>query len=434
MTNREIGERNARYIPGGYSSQARRLKDPVAFVSAKGARVTDAEGRTYTDHNSAFGAIILGHCHDEHLRRVAELSRGIDQIGLGMTTLEGDLGELVCANVPSAERVNFCSSGTEATFHAVRLARAATGRRSIVKFQGAYHGWHDYVAVNFVTPRADLGKIVPFSAGTLDLATEATLVLPFNDVARFQALMQERGHEIAAVIIEPVMHNVGGFAANDAFLRVLREETARRGTVLIFDEIITGFRHALGGYQSLCGVTPDLTTFGKAIANGFPLAGVCGRESIMRRLGPMPPGESVFFGGTYNAFPPSVASGIATISLLKELDGYTRLFALGERMRRGLEGAIDRTGIRARVAGFGSIWMLHFIGADPQSYEELVLQDADLDVAFRAMMFDRGFLLAPQALRRMTLNLAHTEADVDATIAAAEEVLAELARPALKSA
>jgi len=428
MKNQQIGERNARYIPGGYSSQARRLKDPIAFVSAKGSRVTDAEGRTFTDHNSAFGAIILGHCHDEHMRRVAELSRGIDQIGLGMTTLEGDLAELVCTHVPSAERVNFCCSGTEATFHAIRLARAATGRRYIVKFQGAYHGWHDYVAVNFVTPRADLGKITPFSAGTLDLATEATLVLTFNDVAGFKALMRERGHEIAAVIIEPVMHNVGGFAANDAFLKTLREESSRSGTVLIFDEIITGFRHALGGYQSLCGITPDLTTFGKAIANGYPLAGVCGREDIMRRLGPMPTGEGVFFGGTYNAFPPSVAAGIATISLLKELDGYTRLFALGDRMRHGLAGAIERTGIQARVAGFGSIWMLHFIERDPHSYEELVIQDADLDMRFRAMMLDRGHLLAPQALRRMTLNLAHTEADIDATVAAAEEVLSELVR------
>lgn len=430
MKNEQIGERNARYIPGGYSSQARRLKKPVAFVSAKGARVTDADGRSFTDHNSAFGAIILGHCHDEHLRRVADLSRGIDQIGLGMTTLEGDLAELVCTHVPSAEQVNFCCSGTEATFHAVRLARAATGRRYILKFQGAYHGWHDYLAVNFVTPRADLGKIIPFSAGTLDLATEATLVLPFNDVGRLKALMQERGHEIAAVIVEPIMHNVSAFAASSAFLKALRDETARSGTVLIFDEIITGFRHALGGYQSLCGVTPDLTTFGKAIANGYPLAGVCGREDIMRRLGPMPPGEGVFFGGTYNAFPPSVASGIATIALLKEMDGYTRLFSLGDRMRRGLAGAIERTGIRARVTGYGSIWMLHFLGSDPQSYEDLVIQDADLDMAFRAMMFDRGFLLAPQALRRMTLNLAHTESDVDATVTAAEEVLFELARRA----
>ena len=148
----------------------------------------------------------------------------------------------------------------------------------------------------------------------------------------------------------------------------------------------------------------------------------------MRRLGPMPTGEGVFFGGTYNAFPPSVAAGIATISLLKELDGYTRLFALGDRMRHGLAGAIERTGVQARVAGFGSIWMLHFIERDPHSYEELVIQDADLDMRFRAMMLDRGHLLAPQALRRMTLNLAHTEADIDATVAAAEEVLSELVR------
>ena len=256
MKNQQIGERNARYIPGGYSSQARRLKDPIAFVSAKGAHVTDVEGRTFIDHNSAFGAIILGHNHDEHMRRVAELSRGIDQIGLGMTVLEGDLAELVCTHVPSAERVNFCCSGTEATFHAIRLARAATGRRYLREVSGRLSRLARLRRRQFRDAACRSRQDHSVQRRHPRSRHRGHLVLTFNDVAAFKALMQQRGHEIAAVIVEPVMHNVGGFAANDAFLKTLREETTRSGTVLIFDEIITGFRHALGGYQSLCGITP----------------------------------------------------------------------------------------------------------------------------------------------------------------------------------
>lgn len=422
----QIAARNAAVIPGGTASGARLVERPLVIRSASGADLIDEEGRRYIDLNCAFGATLLGHCDAEHRERVAELSRDIDLVGIGTTALEGELAERLTTLIPCAEMVAFCCSGTEATYHALRLARAATGRRLLVKFQGAYHGWHDYVATNYMSSRDHLGAPDPISAGILPESVAATLILPFNDVERLEALFAERGDEIAAVIVEPVMHNVGSIRAEPAFLQALRGVTEAAGSVLVFDEIITGFRHALGGYQSICGVTPDLATFGKAIGNGYPISLIAGRASLMRRFGPRAAGGDVLLGGTFNAHPQGVAAGIATIERMARPGAYERLFDLGERLRAGFEQAAIRTGAPMTVAGYGSVISPAFVTGPVRRYEDLVDFDAGLDLAFRSGLLDEGIACSSIPLRRFTISLAHDEARIDAAVAAAEAVLTRL--------
>lgn len=425
VTNETLAGRAAALMPGGVGSSARVLHRPFVFTRAKGAELTDADGRTYVDLNCAFGAIVLGHGDAAQLARALELASGLGLVGLGTTPIEMDLAELVVRHLPSAERVVFCCSGSEATYHALRLARGRTGRPRIAKFQGAYHGWHDYVAMNFMTPPDAIGTYDPFSAGIPPGVGESTLVLPFNDTDRVEALLRSEAASLAAVIVEPIMHNTGSFAGRPDFLAMLRRVTAELGIVLIFDEVISGFRHGLGGYQAICGVTPDLTTFGKAIANGFPIAGVAGRKDLMDGFRAKPHG-TVMFGGTYNATPLSCAAAIACIERLSRPGAHDRLYALGARFRDGVQAAIDALGVPAQVAGHGSISILHFMRGPMGSYEDIAVNRRDLDVAFRVAMIERGFMMSTTPFRRLHLTLAHTEAQIDAAVAAAAQALADL--------
>ena len=252
----ELSERAQRVIPGGVSSSLRFLDPPRVFTRARGSRIWDADGREYIDFHAGFGPIILGHA-DDRVREVAmETAAEIDVIGAGSSELEIQLAEKIREHVPSAERVLFSNSGSEATYHAIRVARAATGRNLVVKFQGCYHGWHDYIAANVISQPDRVGSIDPISAGILPQALEWLVVLPFNDVEALDDLMRERGHEIAAVILEPVIHTIGCVVPTDEFMSALRRTTTEAGSILIFDEVVTGFRHDLGGYQAICGITP----------------------------------------------------------------------------------------------------------------------------------------------------------------------------------
>lgn len=412
-----------RYLPGGVSGTLRLVEPNLVFTHAQGAYLYDAEGRRYLDYHLGFGPMILGHCHPEVTERVIETMTRTDLIGIGSSDLEAHLAAKICQHVPSAEKVVFCNSGSEATYLALRLARAATGRQKIIKFQGCYHGWHDAVLQNVISPVEKLGQKDPLSAGMLSQAIENTLVLPFNDAAAVAEVVRQYEQEIAAVILEPLPHNMGCVLPQPGFLQTLRRLTERLGIVLIFDEVITGFRHGLGGYQQIAGVLPDLTTLAKAMANGYPLACVAGRADLLEQCGP---GGPVFFAGTYNAHPASVAAALATIEVLERPDSYAQLFHLGSYLRQGLSACLQRYEVAATVAGFGSVFLTYFLEPPIESYADLLRNDTNQCLAYRRKLIARGIYQLPVPLKRNYLSLAHTEADLDETIQAVDAVLGEM--------
>jgi glutamate-1-semialdehyde 2,1-aminomutase len=312
------------------------------------------------------------------------------------------------------------------------LARAVTGRRLLVKFQGCYHGWHDATAANVISDRSRLGTIDATSAGLLPQALDWLVVLPFNDVEALESLMATQGDDVAGVILEPIVHTIGCVMPTPAFLEALRRTTQERGSILIFDEVVIGFRHALGGgYQSLVDIRPDLSTFAKALGNGYPIAAIGGRADLMARFATRPGGD-VAFGGTYNGNPIVVAAALATLAALEADEGalHRHLFALGERMRAGLQAIADRLAIPARAQSFGSIFVLYFTDREVRSFEDALENHATRYVAFRRGMIERGFSMPPLNLKRNHLTAAHTTEDVDRTLQAAEDVLTIIDRGA----
>jgi glutamate-1-semialdehyde 2,1-aminomutase len=422
--SREIFETAQRVIPGGVSSANRRVDPNLTFTRAQGAYMYDADGKRYVDYHAAFGPAILGHCHPEVNLRASEAMNHIDLTGVGSGELETELAQKFVEHIPSAEKVMFCNSGSEATYSALRVARAATGRRKLIKFQGCYHGWHDAVLMNVITPAEMVGQKHPLSAGMTPELLDDTFVLRFNNVEQLTQVVQEQGDEIAAVILEPIPHNIGTVMPHDEFLQSLRRLTTEHGIVLIFDEVVTGFRHTLGGYQAVAGITPDLTTLAKAIANGFPLAALCGRADLMDRCGP---DGDVFFAGTFNAHPVSVAASLATIEILERPESYQHLFRLGDRMREGMSGLTDQYGLEAMTTGFGSVFVTYFMSGPIDSYDDLLRNNVDSFVRFRRGMIERGIYMLPVDLKRNHVSLAHTDADIDLTLEAAEDVLRKMA-------
>jgi glutamate-1-semialdehyde 2,1-aminomutase len=410
-------------MPGGVSSTNRLTEPNLVFVRADGAYIFDAEGRRYLDYHAAFGPPILGHCHPEVNQRVSEAIAQVDLVGMGVSELEVALAQKIVQHIPCANKVMFCNSGSEATFYALRLARAATGRRKIIKFQGCYHGWHDGVLMNVISPASKMGRKDPLSAGMTPEVVDDTVVLPFNEIEEVAQTIHEQGESIAAVILEPIPHNIGCVLPRPEFLQALRDLTQSYGIVLIFDEVITGFRHGLGGYQKLAGVTPDLTTLGKAMANGFPLAALCGRDDLMALCAP---GGEVFIAGTYNGHPVSVAAALATIEILERPDSYDHLYNLGQQMRQGLQEIIGQLDIEATVAGFGSVFLTYFMRGPVNNYTDLLRNDTDKFIKYRQEMIKRGIYKLPVNLKRNHISLAHTAADIEHTLEVALAVLKEI--------
>lgn len=418
--SQEIYATAQQYIPGGVSSTNRLVEPNLVFTRAQGAYIYDADGKQYVDYHAGFGPPILGHSHPEVNARVAREMANMDLVGIGTQVLEIQLAQKIVEHVPSAEKVMFCNSGSEATFAAIRLARAVTGRRKLVKFQGCYHGHHDAVLMNIISPPDKIGKKDPLSKGMTPEVVDDTLVLTFNDVEEFAQTIQEQGDQIAGVILEPIPHNIGCVIPRPEFLQTLRELTQHKGIVLIFDEVITGFRHGLGGYQKIAGVTPDLTTLGKAIANGFPLAAVAGKSELMEHCRP---GGDVFFAGTFNAHPVGVAASLATVEILERPETYPHLFALGERARAGIADAAKRHNVEMTMTGFGSVFVPYFMRGAINSYTDLLQNNTARDLAFRRQMIEQGLYMLPVAMKRNHISLAHTAQDIDRTIDAADAVL-----------
>jgi glutamate-1-semialdehyde 2,1-aminomutase len=420
-----IAESAARVIPGGVNSSTRYIGAPYAFVDADGAYVTDADGRRYLDYHAAFGAILLGHNAPVVNDAIRDALGKVDLIGLGVTECEVALAERVVEIIPAAESMIATMSGSEAVAQAIRLARAVTGRDLVVKFQGGFHGWSDAVARNVISaPEKAYGRD-PLSGGILPQAIDATLIAEFNDLDSVQALFDQYPERIAAVIMEPIPHNVGALLPTQEFVAGLRKLTEQRGALYILDEVITGFRHSLGGYQTLVGVTPDLTTFGKGMANGFPAGGVAGRRDLMEHFNGRT--GDVLLAGTFNGNPLGCAAALATIDYLAtHPDFYERTFTLGQQMRDGLAEIVTELEIEATPAGFGGVFALYFTKPPVLGYRDLMRNNDTAYVAFHRGMTERGFLMLPMSLKRNHVSGAHTREEIDRTLEAARDVLAEM--------
>ena len=412
------------YIPGGVNSATRSIGSPSGFRMAKGSRLVDFDGREYVDYHAAFGAILLGHSDDRVNAAVQRSLGDLDLVGLGVTELEIEVARLTAELIPSVEMSISTMSGTEATMQAVRLSRAVTGRKYLLKFQGCFHGWHDAVARNVASPAERAYTRDPLSAGILDDALDSTLVAEFNDLDSVTALFQAYPDQIAAIILEPVPHNVGALLPDQAFLEGLRELATSEGSILIFDEVITGFRHAPSGYQELCGITPDLTSYGKAMGNGFPVAGMGGRADLMSRFSSA--GGDVVLAGTFNGNPVSMAAAIETMTLITDPDvGFHAHSArLGERMRDGLREITGRLGIPATITGLGSVFICYFMDGQIKGYRDLLRNNDTAYATFHRRMTDAGFVMYPMTLKRNHISGAHSDDDIDRTLEAADTVLA----------
>jgi len=418
-------------VPGGVQSSIRGFEPVLAFVEADGARMRDADGNDYLDYHLAFGATLLGHRHPAVQARVRNTLDELDLVGTGLTPPELEICELLVRHLPSAERVLLANSRAEATYHAIRLARAVTGRPKILKFQGSYHGWHDGVALNTGpgTPAAGQAGAPPepelLSAGTLPATVGQTLVAEFNDLPGVERLIRENRGDIAAVIMEPVQHGIGCILPEPGFLQGVRSLTAEAGIILIFDEVITGFRHGLGGFQAVAGVTPDLTVLGKGMGNGFPISAVAGRADLMDQFNTTPAG-TVFFAGTFNGHPACAAAAAATVGELARPGAYEHLFRLGERMRNGLREIAAGLSVPACVAGYGSVYVLYFTPELPRTARDLAHHEDELFVRYRQELIRHGVFETPMNLKRAHISFSHTVQDVDATLNAAGDVLKRL--------
>ena len=419
--------RARRVIPGGVNSGQRQVPglEDLVVVSTSGSAFTDDRGRTFTDYHSAFGPPLLGHNdRDVDGAVTRELARN-GLMGIGVTPVEIELAEVLVEHVPSFERVLLTSTGSEATFQAIRLARVATGRKSIVKFQGCYHGWHDSVAMNVISPAERLGHKDPLSQGILQAVLDATIVVRFNDLAAVEEAFANSNSDIAAIILEPIPHNIGAVLPKPGFLEGLRKLCTAHGTVLIFDEVITGFRHGLGGYQSVAGVVPDLTTVGKAMANGYPISAIGGRADLMDQFSTTP-GHPAFFAGTFNGHPGMAAAALATIRKCEREPVHEHIFELGRRAREGLQSMYDRLGVPAVVAGFGSVFVTYFLEPPVESYDDLLRNDVRMFLGYRRELMNHGIFELPLNLKRSHISYAHTRADIDALLEATEGVIAKM--------
>jgi glutamate-1-semialdehyde 2,1-aminomutase len=422
----EIHARNRQFIPGGVVSTNRAAKPEIVFVRGQGSRVWDADGNEYIDYHAAFAPFILGH-NDPDVNAAVKrvLENGTTLMGSGTTELEGRLAELICQAVPSVKAVQITNTGSEATFHAIRIARAHTGRDDVIVMQGGYNGWHNDVACNVMTPIEAMGprvspgeyKYFGISAGIPEVHKRLVHVVNFNDLDSVEDVC--RRHAIAALILEPILQNVGIVKPRDGYLAGLRKLADKYGFVLVFDEVKTGFRHALGGYQTICGVMPDLCVFGKAIANGYPLGCIGGRKDLMDYFVHPDAGKRVLIAGTYNAFPVNTAAAIATIEKLTANDGavYKKIYALGERMETGLRQTFQERGITATIARQGSAFVVYFMDKEPRDWHDIAANhDMKRDTDYRVALIHRGIYHFPLPTKQGSISFAHTEKDVDETL------------------
>jgi glutamate-1-semialdehyde 2,1-aminomutase len=419
--SRRAFDRAKRLMPGGVNSPARAFGavggEPIFIERAHGAYLYDLDGNRYIDYIGSWGPMILGHGHPKVVEALQSAVRRGTSYG-APTEAESDLAEMLIAAVPSIEKVRLVSSGTEATMSAIRLARGYTGRDVIVKFAGNYHGHVDSLLVAAGSAAATLG--VPNSPGVTAGTARDTLVLRYNDPGMLESTLRDQGDRIAAVIVEPVAGNMGCICPTGEFVRALRELTTRHGAILIFDEVITGFRAAYGGAQSVLGVTPDLTTLGKIIGGGLPMGAYGGRAEIMDHI--LPAGK-VFQAGTLSGNPLATAAGIATLEVLRDTDPYPRLDRLCGRLADGLQAAAREAGAGTFVGRHNSMMTFFFRSAPVTDWDTAAGCDTGRYGRYFWGLIDRGVYMPCSQFEMLFISAAHMEEDIDATVAAAREVL-----------
>ena len=414
-----------RVIPGGVNSPVRAFRgvggEPFFVARAEGARLWDVDGRSYLDFVGSWGPLILGHAAPPVVDAVVDAARRGTSYG-APTPGEVELAEAITSAIPSMEMVRLVSSGTEAAMGAIRLARGATGRDVIVKFDGGYHGHADSLLVRAGSGGATFG--IPDSAGVPAALARLTVTVAFNDLDAVRSVFQARGHEIAAVIVEPVAGNMGVVPPGAGFLDGLREVTAAHGALLILDEVITGFRLAYGGAQEIYRVRPDLTCLGKIIGGGLPVGAYGGRRDLMEQVAPLGP---VYQAGTLSGNPLAVSAGLATLRPLRQSGVYARLDSLGARLERGIRQAADKSGVPLTVNRVGSMLTAFFTGAPVVDYASAKRADTKRYARYFHGMLERGVYLAPSQFEAAFVSLAHSETDLDEATRCATEALTALA-------
>jgi glutamate-1-semialdehyde 2,1-aminomutase len=422
--SKELFERAQQLMPGGVSSPVRAFKavggEPVVISYGHGQYIYDVDGNRYIDYVGAYGPLILGHAPPKVADIVA--AAGHRGTAYGATSeLEIELARMITEAIPSMELVRFVNSGTEATMSALRLARAFTGRDAIVKFEGGYHGHSDGLLVRAGSGQATLS--LPDSSGVPDSFASQTLLAPYNDIEAVKVLFEAEGENIAAIILEPIAANMGVVPPAPGFLEGLREVTANHGALLIFDEVITGFRLHYGGAQTLLNVTPDLTCLGKIIGGGMPVAAYGGRKDIMEMVAPLGP---VYQAGTLSGNPLAMAAGIVTLEALRPEVAYQRLEITSVYLEDTLRRAAEAAEMPVRMNRVGSLLTMFFTNEDVTDYETALKSDRDRYAAYFRGMLSRGVFLAPSQFEAMFVSMAHTDDDIVATGMAAEAVLREL--------
>ena len=422
--NQQLFELSQKLIPGGVNSPVRAFRSvggtPVFFKRGQGAYLWDEDDKRYTDYVGSWGPAILGHAHPQVVKAVQVVAANGLSFG-APTALELAMAELLLRLVPSMDQVRLVSSGTEATMSAIRLARGFTNRSRIVKFEGCYHGHADALLVKAGSGALTFGQ--PSSAGVPAEVAAHTITLSYNDVGQLEQCFGEIGQEIAAVIVEPVAGNMNLVAPTKAFLDTLRRLCTEHGSVLIFDEVMTGFRVGLQSAQGLFGIKPDLTTLGKVIGGGMPVGAFGGRHDIMQCIAPLGP---VYQAGTLSGNPVAVAAGLATLQLIQEAGFYDKLAASTKKLTDGLSAVAKEAGVSFSAQSVGGMFGLYFRETPPTSYAEVMECDKEKFNRFFHAMLDQGFYLAPSAFEAGFVSAAHTDADIDATIAAASKILPHL--------
>jgi glutamate-1-semialdehyde 2,1-aminomutase len=412
-----------RVIPGGVNSTVRAFKavggTPVFVREAQGAYLTDVDGNRYLDYVLSWGPMILGHAHPAVVEAIRDAAGRGTSYGTP-TEYETELAQLIVDAVPSVEKVRFCSSGTEATANAIRLARGFTGREKFVKFAGCYHGSADAFLISAGSSALTMG--VPDSKGVTAGTARDTIIVPYNDAAAVRAAFEQNPGQVAAVIVEPYVGNMGFVLPQPGFLNALRSLTRDYGALLIFDEVMTGFRVALGGVQAREGVLPDLTTLGKVIGGGLPVGAFGGRADVMDRL---TPDGDIFQAGTLSGNPLAMAAGIATLRQLSD-ETYAHLERLGRRLTSGMADVFRRRGVPHTVAAAGSMMGFFFTDGPVTDLASAKTSDVALYGRFFHAMLDRGVYFAPAQFEAGFLSLAHTEAEIERTVAAADDALDEV--------
>ena len=427
--NEALFERAQKTIPGGVNSPVRAFRQvggtPRFVTKAKGPYFWDANDKRYIDLIMSWGPMIVGHANPEVVAAVQKAAETSFSYG-APTEGEIELAERICALMPSVEQVRMVSSGTEATMSALRLARGFTGRDLIIKFEGCYHGHADSLLVKAgsgLLTFADSTQNAPSSGGVPQDLVKHTLVLPYNDVAAIEEVFKKQGNQIAAVIIEPIAGNMNLIKPSKEFLNSIRTLTSKHGAVLIYDEVMTGFRVALGGAQSLQGITPDLTCLGKVMGGGMPMAAFGGKKEIMSKLAPL---GNVYQAGTLSGNPVAVAAGLKTLEIISRTGFYESLTAQTQKLMTGMKQAADKANIPFAVDSVGGMFGFYFAKDVPTSYEAVTKTNIDAFKKFFHLMLDEGVYLAPSAYEAGFTSIAHDNAVLDEIITAAENSFKEL--------